>query len=97
MIVYVDRKDEKVMALTALMKKLQSEGGYRALSEDIYSKIIDATMVYKLEVQQLQAKYKFGQHISKERFEMIIEYLSARGEDIDNITIKAMKELKNGI
>lgn len=96
-ILFVEKKDEKVMALTALMEKLQPEGDYRALSEDIYSKMLDATMVYKLEVQQLQAKFKFGQHLSRERFEMIIEHLATRGDDMDDVTIKTMKELKNGV
>jgi predicted FMN-binding regulatory protein PaiB len=65
------------------------------LSEDVYSKILDATMVYKLEIQQLQAKFKFGQHLSKERFEMIIEHLYTREDKRDSGTIEAMKELRN--
>jgi len=88
----VEQKDEKVAALTALMKKLQPEGGYRALSEDVYSKRIDATMIFKVEIWNLQAKYKFAQNLSKERFEMIMQYLSKRGSEIDKATIETMED-----
>jgi len=96
-ILFVEERDEKVMALTAFMKKLQPEGGYKSLSEDVYAKTLDATMVYKLEIQQLRAKFKFGQHLPQERFVMILEHLNQRGSEIDNETIKMMKELKNDI
>ncbi len=96
-ILFVEQRDEKVMALTALMKKLQPEGGYKPLGEDIYAKTLDATMVYKLEVQELRAKFKVGQHLSKERFEMIVEHLTARGDDVDSVTIEAMREFEDGV
>ncbi|WP_457747855.1 pyridoxamine 5'-phosphate oxidase family protein [Sulfurimonas sp.] len=96
-ITFVDEYDEKVRALCALMEKLQSEGGYKPLTQDIYKKNIDATCVYRLQVENLRAKFKFGQHLSQERFEMIIEHLATRGDDADKVTIEAMKEFKSGV
>jgi len=96
-IVFVDKYDEKVQAMSALMQKLQPEGGYKPLSDEAYTKVINATLVYKLNVEKLRAKFKFGQHLSQERFEMIIEHLAARGDDVDIVTIEAMKEFKNGV
>ncbi len=96
-IVFVDKYDEKVQVMSALMQKLQPEGGYKPLSDEAYTKAINATLVYKLNVEKLRAKFKFGQHLSKERFEMIIEHLAVRGDDVDSITIEAMKEFKNGV
>ncbi|RUM62072.1 MAG: hypothetical protein DSZ03_07445 [Sulfurimonas sp.] len=79
------------------MNKLQPEGGYKPLSEEVYVKAVDATMVYKLEVQQLRAKFKFGQHLSPERFNLILEHLHQRGSDVDGNTAKMMKVLKNDV
>ena len=92
-IVFAEDRDEKVMAMTALMKKLQPEGGYKPLSEEAYQKALNATMVYKLEIEELRAKFKFGQHLSQERFTMILEHLDKRGSDIDSETIEMMKIL----
>ena len=96
-ITFVEKYDEKVQALGALMKKLQPEGGYKPLSDEAYIKAINATLVYKLNVEKLRAKFKFGQHLSQERFQMIIEHLAVRGDDIDSVTIEAMKEFKKDV
>lgn len=90
---FVENYDEKVQALSTFMKKLQKEGGYRPLDEEIYKKAIDATTVYKLIPNETRAKFKFGQHLTKERFDMIIEQLESRGDKKDILTIKLMKEL----
>ena len=86
--------DEKVIALSKLMEKLQPEGGYKALSDEIYQKFIKATAIFKLTIKDIRAKFKFGQHLNKDRFEMIIKHLEDRGEEIDIATIKLMKSLK---
>ncbi len=92
---FVENNHEKILALSALMKKLQSEGGYISLSEDIYQKAIDATMVFKLKILDLRAKYKFGQHLKQERFDMIIEHLKKRDSSLDRATIRTMHSLKD--
>ncbi|HHH54287.1 MAG TPA: pyridoxamine 5'-phosphate oxidase family protein [Bacteroidetes bacterium] len=88
----VNDYNEKVLALNSLMKKLQPEGKYKSLDDDIYKKMINATEVFKLIPSELKGKIKLGQHLPKNRFDMIIEHLEKRGSDIDKLTIKSMKE-----
>ncbi len=94
-IAFVEAYDEKVQALSALMEKLQSEGKYRPLSEETYKKAINATTVYKLISSDMCAKYKFGQHISDERFLMILEHLEKRGDTLDKATIEMMQSQRS--
>ena len=83
--------NEKVTALQALMEKLQPEGKYKHLSDEAYTKMIDATAVFKLIPHEIRGKIKLGQHLPKERFEMIVEHLQERNNAIDSATIKEMK------
>lgn len=92
---FVKNYDEKVKVLSELMKKLQKEGKYKPLSEEVYQKAINATTIYKLIPNEIKAKFKFGQHLNQERFDMIIKHLEERGDEKDILTIKLMKELKN--
>jgi len=94
---FVEEYDEKVKMLSMLMKKLQKEGGYRPLSEDVYKKAIDATLIYKLVPENIKVKFKFGQNLTKEKFEMIVEHLKTRAKEEDLATIKLMKENFNGL
>ncbi len=91
---FVKKDEEKVQALSALMQKLQKEGKYIPLKDEVYKKIIDATTVYKINIDNISAKFKFGQHLSQERFDMIIEYLKKRATKRDMDTIRLMKEMK---
>ena len=93
-IAFVETYGEKIKALTALMEKLQPEGKYKLLGEDDYQKAINATTIYKLIPKETRAKFKFGQHLSDERFEMILAHLESRGSDVDKDTIKMMKRLR---
>jgi uncharacterized protein len=86
----VESYDEKVKALSLLMKKLQKEGGYKPLDDKVYEKMINAVAVYKLNANEVNAKFKFGQNLSDERFDMVIEHLKNRGTKVDNATINMM-------
>jgi nitroimidazol reductase NimA-like FMN-containing flavoprotein (pyridoxamine 5'-phosphate oxidase superfamily) len=90
---FVEEYDEKVEALSALMKKLQKEGGYKPLDEEIYKKSVNATIVYKLIPKNIKAKFKFAQHLNQERFDMIVKHLELRGSKKDILTAEMMKEL----
>jgi len=92
---FVEDYTEKIQVLSALMHKLQKEGKYKPLTEEVYKKIIDATTVYKIVVDNLSVKFKFGQNLSQERFDMIIKHLEKRGDKRDISTVKLMKEMKN--
>ncbi len=91
---FVEDYDEKVLALQKLMEKLQPEGKYKPLNDEVYQKMINVTTIYKLVPNETRAKFKFGQHLNQERFEMIISYLEKRNNPKDMLTIKLMKELK---
>jgi nitroimidazol reductase NimA-like FMN-containing flavoprotein (pyridoxamine 5'-phosphate oxidase superfamily) len=87
---FVENYDEKVKVLSELMKKLQKEGKHKPLSDEVYQKAINATTIYKLIPNEIKAKFKFGQHLNQERFDMIIKHLEERGNKKDTLTIKLM-------
>jgi len=80
---------------TALMEKLQPEGGYKPFSEESYDKVLKATAVVKITPAHTRAKFKFGQHLSEERFEMIITHLQQRGTERDLETVELMQKMRN--
>jgi len=84
-------RDDKAKVFEALIKKLQPKGGYKPFSDRAYDSAIKATSVVKIGVSDITCKFKFGQHLSDERFEMICSYLVKRGTAIDNKTIEIMK------
>lgn len=85
---------EKQKILTLLMQKLQPEGGYTPFSNVLYEKMINATAVLCIEVKEIRAKFKFGQNLDKQRFDMILSYLEKRESGIDKQTISIMKEIR---
>lgn len=91
----IEQKEEKIKALTLLMQKLQPEGGYKAFDDSVYQKMINATAVLRIEIKELTAKFKFGQHLNQERFDMILSHLEERNSDIDKETIQMMKALRS--
>jgi len=78
--------------LEALMKKLQPKGGYKSFDDEVYAKSLNATAVYKLIADDISCKFKFGQHLNEERFEMVVSRLEARGTQVDMATVKIMRE-----
>jgi nitroimidazol reductase NimA-like FMN-containing flavoprotein (pyridoxamine 5'-phosphate oxidase superfamily) len=90
----VKNYQEKVDALESLMQKLQLEGKYKDMNLDIYQKMIHATCVFKLIPKDIKGKIKLGQHLPKERFDLIIEHLEKRGTDNDKKTLQLMKEIR---
>jgi len=90
----LDSREQKAKVLTALMQKLQLKGGYKAFSDTAYDSAIKATAIVKIEVNNISCKFKFGQHLSDERFNMIIANLKSRGSEIDKKTVQIMKQLK---
>ena len=89
---FIKDYEEKIIILEALMKKLQPEGKYKALSDDAHLKVINATEIFKLTPKEVKAKFKLGQHLPKERFNMIIEHLETRGSEIDKLSAIEMRK-----
>jgi nitroimidazol reductase NimA-like FMN-containing flavoprotein (pyridoxamine 5'-phosphate oxidase superfamily) len=88
----VERREEKAEMFESLMQKLQPKGGYKPFNEKVYDTALNSTATYKLVPTTVSCKFKFGQHLTKERFEMILSHLEERDTDIDRKTIKLMKE-----
>lgn len=62
--VIVNDKEEKTMALNALMEKYQPEGQYEKLTQDMH--VVDEVAIIKVIPKTIKGKYKIGQHMDKE-------------------------------
>jgi len=93
----VSDRDEKARMFEALMLKYQPEGGYKSFTDSVYDKSLAATAVVKIEIEDIKAKFKLGQHLKQERFDMIIEHLEERGSSTDIETAKLMREYREQI
>jgi len=87
----VESREEKARIFTAMMQKLQPKGGYKPFDDSAYDKALKATAVVKVSMDDVTCKFKFGQHLSDERFERIIAHLKARGNKIDLATVEMME------
>jgi len=90
----IDNTEIKAKVLSALMQKLQPKGGYKPFSDRAYDSAIKATAIVKIEVKNTTCKFKFGQNLNDERFNMIVTNLESRGSEIDRKTVQIMKQLK---
>ena len=90
----IDNTQEKQKMFTALMQKLQSEGGYKSFDSSEYKGSIEAVGVVKIEILKYNHKVKVGQKLSSERFDMIVENLQRRGEKKDLETIDRMRKYR---
>ncbi len=89
---FVTDYNEKILALSGLMEKLQPEGKYKSMSQEVYNKAINATTIYKLIPTDIGVKFNFGQYMSKERIMMVIEHLEKRSEKKDVETVELIKQ-----
>ena len=87
----LESREVKSKVFEALMQKLQPKGGYKPFSDSDYDAAIKATAVVKIEIENLTCKFKFGQHLNEERFDMIVSALLERGTQIDRETVMLMK------
>lgn len=61
--IIVNEKEEKTLALNALMEKYQPEGGYERLTPDMH--VVDEVAIIKVIPRTMKGKYKIGQHMDK--------------------------------
>ncbi len=95
-----ESREVKEKVFESLMHKFQPKGGYKPFSDSAYDQALKATAVVKIEIEKCTCKFKFGQHLSDDRFKMIVSALLARGTQIDRETVTLMKEQRgenNGI
>jgi nitroimidazol reductase NimA-like FMN-containing flavoprotein (pyridoxamine 5'-phosphate oxidase superfamily) len=91
-IVRLDDPADKAAGLTALMEKMQPEGGYEAIhpANPIYTKMLEKTAVYRMQPAAVSLKVKAGQNLSEERREVLVEKLKKRNSHADGETLRAM-------
>jgi len=85
-------REELAAIFSAMMKKLQPEGKYEPFESNKYDKQFTAVSVVKINTHRISAKFKFGQNLNQERFQMVVDNLENRGRDIDLLTAKTMKQ-----
>jgi len=88
----VENRGEVAKVFLAMMKKLQPEGKYTSFESNEYDPHFKALSVVKIKTQEISAKFKMGQNLNQERFQMIIEHLQRRGRKIDRLTANSMKK-----
>ncbi len=81
----IEDPEEKCSILNQLMEKYQPEGRFKKVSpkDPMYEKVLRATGVYALTVEQVSAKFKFCQNKSKEDRQKIVAKLKNRGLPVD--------------
>lgn len=91
----IDNSSEKISALNVLMEKYQPEGGYAPMTtEDIlYTEVLDQTGIFRITIDSVSVKEKFGQHWSEDIRQMIIEQLQQRNNPQDQQTLLQMNHL----
>ncbi len=91
---FVTSQNEKIAMFTALMQKLQKEGGYKSFDSSDYKGSLDGVEVVKIKPLSHTHKVKVGQKLSQERFDMILEHLQERGKKKDLETMKIMNKYR---
>jgi hypothetical protein len=85
----VEDTTEKAMALNALMKKYQKEGGYEPLSPEMGS--VREVAVLKVVPDQIRGKYKIGQHWAPQyRVKMARNIVQRETNDVATQVLKIM-------
>jgi nitroimidazol reductase NimA-like FMN-containing flavoprotein (pyridoxamine 5'-phosphate oxidase superfamily) len=89
---------ERCTILNQLMDKYQPEGRYRKLTPDapLYTKILNATGVFSLSVEEMTGKFKLAQNKTDEDRKKIASWLLSRGLPADRIIAgEILKTLKS--
>ena len=91
----VENADQKCAMLTALMQKLQPEGGYDTIEavNPIYTKMIEQTGLLRLVPESISLKLKVGQNLTQERKTSLIEKLMQRGTPLDRLSVEMIQQM----
>lgn len=86
--IIVNDKEEKTMALNALMEKYQPEGQYEKLTHDM--RVVDEVAIIKVIPRTIKGKYKIGQHMDKESRINLARKILQKNSPTARKTIQAM-------
>ncbi len=93
----IEDPEEKCAVLNRLMEKYQPEGRFRKITpaDPLYAKVLKATGVYALTVEEMSGKFKFGQNKSKEDRQKIAAFLKERGVPLNlQVSLEIQKTLE---
>lgn len=90
----VDNLEEKAQAFTAFMQKLQPEGGYAPfdLKDPNYAGQLKAVALVRIEIDDITAKFKFGQNLNEAKREQLTTGLIERQAPLDKETLELMEK-----
>ncbi len=93
----VTDRNEKTLALNALMKKYQPEGGYENIKPEM--EVVDEVAILKVVPAIMRGKYKVGQHLDKKsRLELAHKILERNSPYAQNtLKIMGISQTKDGL
>lgn len=95
--VLVSDRNEKTLALNALMKKYQPEGRYENMRPDM--SVVDEVAIIKVVPITMRGKYKIGQHWDKKTRLNLAQKILERNTPSAQSTLEIMgiRQTKNGL
>jgi nitroimidazol reductase NimA-like FMN-containing flavoprotein (pyridoxamine 5'-phosphate oxidase superfamily) len=81
----IEDPEEKCSVLNRLMEKYQPEGRFKKISptDPMYEKVLRATGVFSLTLEEVSGKFKFAQNKSRDDRQKIISRLEEIGSPLD--------------
>ena len=84
----VTDRNEKTLALNALMEKYQPEGGYEPIAPQM--KVVDEVAIIKVVPITMRGKYKVGQHVDKKTRIALAKKILERNSPTAQNTVRIM-------
>jgi|PlaIllAssembly_1097288.scaffolds.fasta_scaffold148041_1 uncharacterized protein len=94
----IDDPQEKCAILNTLMEKYQPEGRFRRVTPEdpLYVKVLAATGVFALRVEEMTGKFKLAQNKPEEARKRIAEWLLERGLPADRLMAEEIQRTLKG-
>ena len=84
----IENNEEKTLALNALMKKYQPEGGYEPMNPEM--EVLNEVAVIKVTPQTMRGKYKIGQNLKDSEKRQLVENIFKRNSKTARNTLEIM-------
>ena len=84
----IEDNEEKTLALNALMKKYQPEGGYEPMNPEM--EVLNEVAVIKVTPQTMRGKYKIGQNLKDSEKRELAENIFKRNSKTARNTLEIM-------